>query len=145
MSPTLKCFCLCFCYGLELNYYFQLNENWTLEADFAWTDSSFSGYAAEGDHIPGAIDAVVSAAATVELPSGFFGSLRLLYFGAYPLLEDNSVRSGGSGILNLLAGWKLDNWRLQGEVLNLLDSTDHDVDYFYASRYLANQSTVLRC
>jgi hypothetical protein len=121
-------------YGLEFNNYFQLNENWTLEADFAWTDSSFSDFAPEGDHIPGAIDAVASAAATVELPSGFFGSIRLRYFSAYPLIEDNSVRSDGSSMLNLLAGWQLGDWRLQAEVLNLLDSSDHDVDYFYASR-----------
>ena len=52
----------------------------------------------------------------------------------YPLIEDNSVRSGGSTMLNLLAGWQFGDWRLQGEVLNLLDSDDHDVDYFYASR-----------
>ena len=121
-------------YGLEFNNYFQLNEHWTLEADFAWTDSSFSDSAPEGDHIPGAIDAVVSAAATVQLPTGFFGSMRLRYFSAYPLIEDNSVRSDGSTMLNLLAGWQLGDWRLQAEVLNLLDSADHDVDYFYASR-----------
>ncbi len=69
-----------------------------------------------------------------RVDSGFFGSLRLRYFSAYPLIEDNSVRSDGSTALNLLAGWQLGSWRLQGEVLNLLDSEDHDVDYFYASR-----------
>lgn len=91
-----------------------------LEADLAWTDSSFSDDAPEGDHLPGAIDAVVSAAATVELPPGFFGSLRLRYFSAYPLIEDNSIRSAGSSMLNLLAGWQFGDWRLQGEVLNVL-------------------------
>jgi hypothetical protein len=121
-------------YGVEFNNYFQLDEHWTLEADFAWTDSAFSDSAAEGGHIPGAIDAVVSAAAIVELPGGFFGSLRLRYFSAYPLIEDNSVRSDGSTMLNLLAGWQLGAWRLQAEILNLLDSEDHDVDYFYPSR-----------
>jgi outer membrane receptor protein involved in Fe transport len=121
-------------YGLEFNNYFQLNEYWTLEADFSWTDSSFSDRASEGDHIPGAIDTVVSAAAVLELPSGFFGSLRLRYFAEYPLIEDDSVRSDGSTMLNLLAGWQLGDWRLQAEVFNLLDSSDHDVAYFYASR-----------
>jgi len=121
-------------YGLEFNNYLTLNDIWTLEADFAWTDSSFSDNAPEGDHLPGAIESVVSAAAVMELPSGFFGSLRLRYFSDYPLIEDNSVRSESSTMLNLLAGWQLGSWRVQGEVLNLLDSDDHDVDYFYASR-----------
>lgn len=121
-------------YGLEFNNYFQLNDHWTLEADFSWTDSSFSDNAPEGNHLPGAIDTVVSAAAVLELPSGFFSSLRLRYFGEYPLIEDDSVRSDGSTMLNLLAGWQLGDWRLQAEVFNLLDSSDHDVDYFYASR-----------
>lgn len=121
-------------YGLEFNNYLTLSDIWTLEADFAWTDSSFSDNAPEGDHLPGAIESVVSAAAVMELPSGFFGSLRLRYFSDYPLIEDNSVRSDGSTMLNLLAGWQFGAWRLQGEVLNLLDSDDHDVEYFYASR-----------
>ena len=34
----------------------------------------------------------------------------------------------------LLLGWSNASWRLQIEALNLLDSDDHDIDYFYASR-----------
>jgi len=121
-------------YGVEFNNYFAVNEQWTVEADFAWTDSTFTDAADEGKKIPGAIDAVVSAAAIVQLPAGFFGSLRLRYFSSYPLIEDNSVRSDGSTMVNLLAGWQLGRWRMQAEVLNLFDSDDHDVDYFYPSR-----------
>jgi len=121
-------------YGVEFNNYFTLDDVWTLEADFAWTDSTFTETAPEGDDVPGAISSVVSAGATAELPSGFFGSLRLRYFSAFPLIEDDSVRSDGSTMLNLLIGWEVGAWRLQAEVLNLLDSNDHDVDYFYASR-----------
>ena len=35
---------------------------------------------------------------------------------------------------NLALGWVSDRWRIQLDVLNLFDSDDHDVDYFYASR-----------
>jgi len=121
-------------YGLELNNYFAVTDEWTLEADFAWTDSRFTDAADEGRHIPGAIETVISTAATVQLPAGFFGSLRLRYFSSYPLIEDDSVRSDGSTMVNLLAGWQFGAWRLQAEVFNLLDSDDHDVDYYYASR-----------
>ena len=37
-------------------------------------------------------------------------------------------------MLNLLAGWSNKTWRLSLEILNLLDSDDHDIDYYYASR-----------
>jgi hypothetical protein len=63
-----------------------------------------------------------------------FGSLRLRYFGPAPLIEDGSVESDGSNMANLLVGWSNGRWRLKLEVLNLFDSKDHDVDYFYASR-----------
>jgi hypothetical protein len=35
---------------------------------------------------------------------------------------------------NFLVGWSDQRWRVQLEVLNLFDSKDHDIDYFYASR-----------
>jgi hypothetical protein len=35
---------------------------------------------------------------------------------------------------NLMLGWSNRRWRLQLDVLNLFDSDDHDIDYFYASR-----------
>ena len=31
-------------------------------------------------------------------------------------------------------GWAGEAWRLQVDALNLLDSDDHDIDYYYASR-----------
>ena len=41
----------------------------------------------------------------------------------------------------LLLGWSNQHWRVQLEVLNLLDSDDHDIDYFYASR-LSGEPTI---
>ena len=35
---------------------------------------------------------------------------------------------------NLALGLSGKRWRLQVDVLNLFDSDDHDIDYFYASR-----------
>ncbi len=37
-------------------------------------------------------------------------------------------------MVNLAAGWTRGNWRVQVDVLNLFDSDDHDIDYYYASR-----------
>jgi len=121
-------------WGVEFNNTWALSDVWRLEADLAWTDARFTDEQPEGDRIPGALETVITGAVSASWPSGWFGSLRLRYFGEAPLVEDGSVKSDGSNMVNLLFGWSNPRWRLQLEVLNLLDSDDHDIDYFYASR-----------
>ena len=121
-------------WGVEFNNFWSISDIWSLEADVAWTDAQFSGSAPEGDEIPGALDWVVTGAITAQFPTGWFGSLRLRHFSDAPLVEDGSVESDGSTIANLTAGWGDDRWRVQVDALNLFDSDDHDIDYFYASR-----------
>jgi outer membrane receptor protein involved in Fe transport len=121
-------------WGVEFNNFWALNDVWSLEADFAWTDAQFSDNAPEGDDIPGALETVVTGAISAQYPNGWFGSFRVRYFGGAPLVEDNSVESDGSTMANLALGWSNQVWRLQVDVLNVFDSDDHDIDYFYASR-----------
>lgn len=121
-------------WGLEFNNFWAINEVWSLEADFALTEARFSDRSPAGDEIPGALDTVFTGAVSAQYPSGWFGSLRVRYLGAAPLVEDGSVESEGSTMANLALGWSNERWQLQFDVLNLLDSDDHDVDYFYGSR-----------
>jgi outer membrane receptor protein involved in Fe transport len=121
-------------WGVEFNNYWTLGEIWSVEADLAWTDAKFDDNAPEGDEIPGALETVATGAVTAQFPSGWFGSFRLRYFGEAPLVEDNSVESDGSTLANLAMGWQGDHWSVQLDALNLFDSDDHDIDYFYASR-----------
>ncbi|MEM8497512.1 MAG: TonB-dependent receptor [Pseudomonadota bacterium] len=126
--------------GIEFNNYWAINDVWSLEADFAWTDSEFDDDLAEGDNIPGAIPFVASASLTAEYPEGWFGSVRIRHFDSYPLIEDNSAESDGSTFAAVATGWSNEHWRVQLDVLNLFDSTDHDIDYFYASRLVGEQA-----
>lgn len=121
-------------WGLEFNNFLAINDVWSLEADLAWTDARFDDQDPAGDRIPGALETVISGALVAEYPSGIFASLRLRHFGGASLIEDASVNSDGSTMLNLGLGWKNVRWRLQVDALNLLDSNDHDIDYYYASR-----------
>jgi len=121
-------------WGVEFNNTWSLTDIWRLEADLAWTDARFTDDSPDGEYVPGAIRSVATGAVSADWPGGWFGSLRLRYFGAAPLIEDNSVTSDGSTMVNMLLGWSNASWRLQLEALNLLDSDDHDIDYFYASR-----------
>ncbi|EED36598.1 outer membrane protein [Luminiphilus syltensis NOR5-1B] len=121
-------------WGVEFNNFWAVSDIWSIEADFAWTDAQFSDNAPEGDEIPGALGWVASGAVSARYPGGWFGSIRLRHFDGAPLIEDGSVKADGSTMANLAVGWAGDVWRVQMDVLNALDSDDHDIDYFYASR-----------
>lgn len=120
--------------GVEVSSYYHLTDEWTLDLEYAYTDAKFTDYAPEGDEIPGSIDQVLQAGVSAELGSGWFGSLRVRYFGERPLIEDGSVKSDDSTVVNLRAGYRFNQWTAKVDVLNVLDSNDHDIDYFYASR-----------
>jgi hypothetical protein len=126
-------------YGVELANFWSPLDWLTLDADTTFTHSEFRGDDPAGDDIPGAIASTVAAGAAVDFPNGLFGSLRVRHFGPRPLIEDGSVESDSTTLVNLQAGW---NWpdfpwghlTFGIDVFNLLDSTDDDITYFYASR-----------
>jgi len=88
-----------------------------------------------GKEVPEAVRWVVSAGATLQSLKGFSGSLRLRYFGPRPLTSDAIYTSPATALVNLGASYKFNkNWSLVGEVLNLFNRRDHDVDYAYVSQ-----------
>ena len=63
------------------------------------------------------------------------GSLRVRWFGPRPLIEDDSVRSQSSTLVNADLSFALKpGWSIQASVFNLLDAEVSDIDYFYTSR-----------
>ena len=62
-------------------------------------------------------------------------SIRWRYFGPRALIEDDSVRSKATSLLNFQGGYRLNrSLRLNLEVFNLLNAADSDIDYYYVSR-----------
>jgi hypothetical protein len=120
--------------GVELGVYWFGNRYFEGDLEASYTRSRFSDSDPAGDEIPGAIPLVLSAGITGKLDSGWTGTLRVRHFGPYPLIEDDSVESDGSTLVNLRVGKQWRRLGLHLDVLNLLDSDDHDIDYFYASR-----------
>ena len=120
-------------WGVEFANYIRPTDWLTLDADYTWTDSELNDNP-DGDKIPGAIKNVFSSGITATHPSGLSGSLRVRYFGERPLVEDNSVKSDDFTTVNMQLGYTRGRWRTQLDVLNLFDSDDHDIDYYYASR-----------
>ena len=121
-------------WGIEFNNLWSINEIWSLEADFAYSNAKFNDDDLENRSVPGSLKNVASGILSAEYPSGFFASFSFRYFGEVPLIEDGSIKSEGSTYANLALGWLMDDWQVQLDILNIFDSNDHDVAYFYASR-----------
>lgn len=120
--------------GVEFANYYSPTDWLTLDADLSVSRARFRDSAPEGDHIPGAIETVVAAGASVHDLAGFFGELRLRYFGPRPLVEDDSQRSGETIMLNARIGYEVAEWgEIAFEAFNLLNRKDSDIEYFYPS------------
>jgi outer membrane receptor protein involved in Fe transport len=110
-----------------------------LDADLAWSRSRFTqnervGDPA-GDHIPGAVENVASVGVAIDHPSGWFGGARLRHFGKAPLIEDASVESDPTTLVNLEAGYHITkSIQLSAALYNVFDSRDNDITYLYESQ-----------
>jgi outer membrane receptor protein involved in Fe transport len=120
--------------GIEVPLYYRLTERMTLDLEVSVGEARFTDEDAAGDEIPGSIDRVLAAGFSFEQPQGLYGSARLRYFGDRPLIEDGSVRSDHSMVVNLGLGYRRGAVDFRVDVLNALDSEDDDITYFYASR-----------
>ena len=77
---------------------------------------------------------VASAGMNWEPRPGLVGTLRLRHFGSAPLIEDGSVESDPTTLVNMGGYWTKGRVRLSAEILNLFDAEAPDISYFYASR-----------
>ncbi|HMN47088.1 MAG TPA: TonB-dependent receptor [Povalibacter sp.] len=106
-----------------------------VDADLAWSRARFTDYDPAGDRIPGAVENVASVGVAIDHPSGWFGGARFRHFGEASLVEDDSVRSEPTTLVNLEAGYRFSNrYRLSAAVYNVFDSDDNDITYYYESQ-----------
>tara|TARA_R110001606_G_scaffold386136_1_gene549988 strand:+ start:6733 stop:8790 length:2058 start_codon:yes stop_codon:yes gene_type:complete len=120
--------------GIELTSYYRINKIWTLDLEYTVTDSVFTDHSNDGDKVPGAINQVLQLGASANFDNGWYASARLRHFGERPLVENNQIKSEPSSIVNAQIGKNWGRYGLKLELLNLFNSDDHDIDYFYASR-----------
>ncbi len=122
-------------YGIEFSNYYKPVRWLSLDADLAYARGRYKDAAPEGDHIPGAIEGVAQFAATVTPQGPWSGALRLRWFGPRPLVEDNSVRSRSSMMLNGRVGYRISrSTSVELEAFNLTNRRDSAIDYYYASQ-----------
>jgi outer membrane receptor protein involved in Fe transport len=129
--------------GVELGAIWNPTSWLIVDADLAWSRSRFTDSDPAGDYIPGAVTSVASVGVAVDHPSGWFGGVRFRHFGDAPLIEDGSVRSEPTTLVNLEAGYRIgERWKLSAAVFNVFDSEDNDITYFYESQLPGEPSPV---
>lgn len=123
--------------GYEFTAFWKPN-NW-LAIDAVWTGAHarFVGLPEGENMVPGALE----SSGELGLSAAFRQwntSLRVRYMGPHSLIEDNSQRGEATLLANARIAWTPDNFmglEFYGEVMNLLDAQDDDIDYFYATRF----------
>ncbi|MGE0581132.1 MAG: TonB-dependent receptor [Steroidobacteraceae bacterium] len=121
--------------GIELSVYSRPLDWLIVDADYASSKARFRDFDAAGSRIPGAVDRVASIGVTLDHGSGWYGGVRLRYLGPAALLEDDSVRSSSSTLVNLEAGRRIGaHWRVTAQLFNAFDRKVNDITYYYESQ-----------
>jgi outer membrane receptor protein involved in Fe transport len=141
-------------YGIEWTNNYRPTPWLAIDADLALSHARFLGFDSDqagvyaslagfpqsqignapGNFIPNAPSIVASAGITLGEKTGWFGALRWRYLGATPLTEDNAFRSPPASLVNARVGYSFDNgWRVQLDLLNLLNSKADQISYAYGS------------
>jgi outer membrane cobalamin receptor len=119
--------------GIEWNNRWMPSPKLVLDADFALTKPRFSKDEGSGTRIPNAIEKVALLAATVKDIGKWNLTAQIRYIGPAALVENNSVRSNSSSIVNLKARRKLENSNeVYVDVFNLFNRKFNDISYFAA-------------
>ncbi len=120
-------------HGVEISTYYQVNDNWKLDLEYSRTEARFADAVDGSRAVPRGLDDVFSGGISYQPSERFNAYLRFRQFGDFPL--DGGRKADGSSMVNLRLGYQVTS-RLQFtlDTLNLFDSDDHDVEYFYESR-----------
>jgi hypothetical protein len=125
--------------GVEITNYIYPSKWVSMDLDVSFSRARFVDVPEGEDFIPGSLNRVISAGLAINPPAGVgrgpFGGVRLRHFGPRPLLEDNSVTSKATSIVNGEVGYQFSpKLRLTVEGFNIFDAEVSDIDYFFESR-----------
>jgi len=129
-------------FGVEFNTFWQPTDWLALDASAAFTDAKFKNVPANMNLIPQAVENVFSAGVSLQPFENFTTTIRARRFGEAPLIEDGSVYSEPTTVVNLGAYYNFKFVRFGVDVLNLFDSKDADITYFYESRLSGEPSAI---
>jgi outer membrane receptor protein involved in Fe transport len=129
--------------GVEWTNRYKVNSWLAFDADLAVTRARFKDYDPAGNYIPGAPAVVFTSGVIFGEEFGWFGAMKLRYFGERPLIEDGSVRSLPSTVVNARLGYKFTNGtRIQLDALNLFNTKTNQIEYYYESQLAGEPAPV---
>ena len=120
--------------GVELAGFWQPIEWLAANFSYTYTDAEFKDAPAGENLIPGAVESSAMLGLNGAWDNGLFASLRGRYLGKAPLVEDGSVWSSASFLVNAGVGYRWQDLEFRIDGFNLLDSNDDDIAYYYPSR-----------
>ena len=121
-------------YGVEATLFWRPALWVTVDADYAYTDARFTGVADGQYFIPNAVPEVISGGVTLSPTRAIDLSVKLRHFGSAPLIEDDSVRSDPTTLVNIGGYYDFGRLRVGAELFNVFDAEDSDITYFYESQ-----------
>ncbi|MDG1026645.1 MAG: TonB-dependent receptor [Gammaproteobacteria bacterium] len=127
--------------GVEVTSYFQLNNSISVDMEYSWADSRFTRKVNGFDAVPGALSDVISGGISLSFSDKLQAALRVRYFDDYGL--DGGETAEGSTLFNLrLIYAPTSQFSVTADLLNLFDSNDRDVEYFYESQLINETASV---
>lgn len=121
--------------GFEWTNLYRYNSWLRFDLNVSYTHARFTDFGPAGDYIPGAATMVATGSVTFGEQLGWFGALKLRHFGTRPLVEDDSVRSGSTTLVNARIGYRWDNgMRLTLDAINLFNAKTNQIAYYYESQ-----------
>ncbi len=118
--------------GYEVTAYLKPVRWLAIDAVYATNHARFVD-APGGDRIPNALEGA-GELGLATIFGRFNAAVRVRYLGPHPLIEDNSVRSPATTVVNLRAARRFGPGEVTAEMLNIFDTARADADYYYASR-----------
>ena len=121
--------------GIEWTNYYSPRKWLVFDGDVSWSRARFDDSNPAAAYVPEAVGRVVSAGVAVDGYRRVSGSVRWRYFGPRALVENNTVQSHATSLINVQGGVQIArNVKVAVDVFNLFDAADSDIDYYYASR-----------
>lgn len=115
-------------HGYELVAFWRPTSWLAIDANYTGSHARYDN----GNYVPNAFENAAAAGISF-IRDGWEASLRMRHLGPSPLIEDNSVRDKGSTVFNFRAARKLGAVEVYADLLNVLDSKDKDISYYYES------------
>ena len=119
--------------GFEISAFYKPAPWLTIDGEFTQSRGRLSDLPTGANYVPGAIERVIAGGFVARYGRASLAA-RIRHFGSYALIEDNSVRADPLTVANARLGYSFGRVEVAADVINIFNSRDKEIEYFYASR-----------